>query len=140
MFTAVTKAQALAEHMADDLYAPVFFIIEGRAYAGTSALKDLATRDCNRVGVFIGVDIAHGIYVFETDLFKPVELICKAFFRRSLPAGGHARYHYRRHEQRKQRFHFSFHRFFLSGARPRRKTRTVSFICLSRRGCGHTRR
>lgn len=58
VFSAVTKAQALAEHMANDLYAPVFFIIEGRAYAGTSALKDLATLDCNRVGVFIGDTVA----------------------------------------------------------------------------------
>lgn len=57
VFSAVTKAQALAEHMADDKYAPVFFIIEGRAYAGTSALKDLSTLACNRVGVFIG-DVA----------------------------------------------------------------------------------
>ena len=54
VFTAIPKAQELADHMADDLYAPVFFIIEGRAYAGTASLKDLSTLDCNRVGVFIG--------------------------------------------------------------------------------------
>lgn len=57
VFAAVTNAQALAEHMADDLYAPVFVIIEGRAYAGTADLKDLKTLNANRVGVFIG-DVA----------------------------------------------------------------------------------
>lgn len=59
VFTAVPKAQELAEHMADDLYAPVFVIVEGRAYAGTASLKDLTTLNCNRVGVFIG-DTASG--------------------------------------------------------------------------------
>lgn len=58
VFSAVTNAQALAEHMADDLYAPVFVIIEGRAYAGTASLKDLATLACDRVGVFIGDTVA----------------------------------------------------------------------------------
>ena len=58
VFSAVTNAQALAEHMADDLYAPVFVIIEGRAYAGTATLKDLATLACDRVGVFIGDTVA----------------------------------------------------------------------------------
>ena len=58
VFTAVTNAQALAEHMADDLYAPVFVIIEGRAYAGTADLKDLKTLNANRVGVFIGDTVA----------------------------------------------------------------------------------
>lgn len=54
VFAAVPKAQALAEHMADDLYAPVFAVIEGRSYTASSALKDLTELDCNRVGVFIG--------------------------------------------------------------------------------------
>lgn len=59
VFAAVPKAQALADHMADDLYAPVFAVIEGRSYTASSTLKDLTELDCNRVAVFIG-DTASG--------------------------------------------------------------------------------
>ena len=59
VFAAVPKAQALADHMADDLYAPVFAVIEGRSYTASSTLKDLTALDCNRVAVFIG-DTASG--------------------------------------------------------------------------------
>ena len=54
VFTALPKAQALAEYAADSLYAPLFFIIEGRAYAGATGLRDLSSSAYNRVGIFIG--------------------------------------------------------------------------------------
>lgn len=54
VFTALPKAQALAEYAADSLYAPLFFIIEGRSYSGASSLRDLSSSAYNRVGIFIG--------------------------------------------------------------------------------------
>ena len=54
VFTALPKAQALADYAALSLYAPLFVILEGRAYAGTASLRDLSSSAYNRVGVFIG--------------------------------------------------------------------------------------
>lgn len=54
VFTALPKAQALADYAALSLYAPLFVIIEGRAYAGAASLRDLSSSAYNRVGVFIG--------------------------------------------------------------------------------------
>ena len=41
VFTALTKAQALAEWATTDLYAPIFIALEGRSYKDASSLKDL---------------------------------------------------------------------------------------------------
>ncbi len=54
VFTALPKAQALAEYAANSLYSPLFVILEGRAYAGASSLKDLSNQAYNRCAVFIG--------------------------------------------------------------------------------------
>lgn len=54
VLTAVPKAQALAEYVADNLYAPVFVVLEGRAFAGAANLRDLSTMGANRVSVFLG--------------------------------------------------------------------------------------
>ena len=54
VFTALPKAQALAEYAASQFYSPIFVVLEGRAYAGASSLKDLSTQVYNRVAVFIG--------------------------------------------------------------------------------------
>lgn len=54
VFTALPKAQALADYAAVSLYAPLFFILEGRAFSGASSLRDLSSSAYNRVGIFIG--------------------------------------------------------------------------------------
>ncbi len=53
VFTALAKAQQMAEWSTTDLYAPLFFILEGRGYTGTT-LKDLSNETYNRVGVLLG--------------------------------------------------------------------------------------
>ena len=53
--TAVVKAQALAVWAATTLMAPLFVMIEGRAYTGSAAiLTDQSTSTNNRVGILIG--------------------------------------------------------------------------------------
>ena len=55
VFTALAKAQALAEYSADSLYAPIFIALEGKGYSGTaSELKDLSEMAYNRCCVVIG--------------------------------------------------------------------------------------
>ncbi len=55
VFTALAKAQALAEYSADSLYAPIFVALEGKGYSGTaSELKDLSEMAYNRCCVVIG--------------------------------------------------------------------------------------
>lgn len=54
VFTALPKAQDLAEYAADHYFAPLFVILEGRAYAGAASLRDLSSSAYNRVGIFIG--------------------------------------------------------------------------------------
>lgn len=53
---AVTNAQALGEWVTEDLYAPIFTIIEGREYDASkvTSLPDLTERTDNRVCVLIG--------------------------------------------------------------------------------------
>ena len=58
VFTALPKAQALADYAALTLYAPLFVMLEGRAYAGASGLRDLSSSAYNRVGIFIGDVVA----------------------------------------------------------------------------------
>lgn len=54
VYTAITKAQALAEYYTESIYAPFFVLLEGRHYSGTpSALSALSTRSDNRVGILI---------------------------------------------------------------------------------------
>lgn len=54
VFTALPKAQALADYAAVSLYAPLFFILEGRAFSDAYSLRDLSSSAYNRVGIFIG--------------------------------------------------------------------------------------
>ena len=53
LFTALPKAQQLAEWATTSLYAPLFIVLEGRGYKG-GAVKDLHKEAYNRVGVLIG--------------------------------------------------------------------------------------
>lgn len=53
LFTALSKAQQLAEWATVSLYAPLFIILEGRGYKG-GVVKDLHKETYNRVGVLIG--------------------------------------------------------------------------------------
>lgn len=54
VFTALPKAQQLAEWATSELYAPLFFALEGRGYDETKELKDLTGEEYNRVCVVIG--------------------------------------------------------------------------------------
>ncbi|MBR1839358.1 MAG: hypothetical protein IJ782_02040 [Prevotella sp.] len=54
VFTALPKAQQLAEWATTELYAPIFIVIEGRKYDATKELKDLTAETYNRVAVLIG--------------------------------------------------------------------------------------
>jgi len=53
VFTSLPKAQALAEWATEELYAPLFIIVEGRGYSGEN-VKDLSAMSYNRVGVVVG--------------------------------------------------------------------------------------
>ena len=53
LFTALPKAQQLAEWATISLYAPLFIVLEGRGYKG-GAVKDLHNEAYNRVGILIG--------------------------------------------------------------------------------------
>lgn len=54
VFTALPKAQALAEWSVSDLYAPIFVALEGRAYKDAATLKDLSEETNNRVCIVVG--------------------------------------------------------------------------------------
>lgn len=54
VFTALPKAQQLAEWATSELYAPLFFVLEGRNYDASEELKDLTEEKYNRVAVVIG--------------------------------------------------------------------------------------
>ena len=60
VFTALPKAQQLAEWATTELYAPLFIILEGRNYTGT-AQKDLSKETNNRVGVLIGDTVSGSV-------------------------------------------------------------------------------
>ncbi len=53
LFTALPKAQQLAEWATTSLYAPLFIVLEGRGYKG-GVVKDLHKEAYNRVGILIG--------------------------------------------------------------------------------------
>lgn len=59
VFTALPKAQQLAEWATTELYAPLFFAIEGRAYDASKDLKNLSTEAYNRCLVAIGDSVAN---------------------------------------------------------------------------------
>lgn len=54
VFTAMPAAQALAEWTVNELHAPIFIALEGRAYKDASSLKDLSSEDNDRVCIVIG--------------------------------------------------------------------------------------
>ena len=60
VFTALPKAQQLAEWATTELYAPLFFAIEGRAYDAAKELKDLSSEAYNRCLVAIGDTVSGG--------------------------------------------------------------------------------
>lgn len=53
VLTALPKAQALAEAVTSELYAPLFIVLEGRHFTGKN-LDDLSKQNYNRVGVLVG--------------------------------------------------------------------------------------
>ncbi|MDY4872620.1 DUF2586 family protein [Phocaeicola faecicola] len=54
VFTALPKAQELVKYAADNLYAPIFVALEGRAYKDAATLKDLKDGTDNGVCIVIG--------------------------------------------------------------------------------------
>lgn len=54
VFTALPKAQELAEWAAVTLYAPLFVALEGRHFSGAASLKDLSKEGYNRCCILIG--------------------------------------------------------------------------------------
>ncbi len=59
VFTALPKAQQLAEWAADELYAPLFIVIEGRGYDADHDLADLSELAYNRCAVLVGDTVAN---------------------------------------------------------------------------------
>jgi hypothetical protein len=58
VFTAMPKAQLLAEWATTELYAPLFFILEGRNFDPSKELKDMTKEKYDRVGIAIGDIVA----------------------------------------------------------------------------------
>lgn len=58
VYTALPNAQQLAEWATTELYAPLFFLLEGRSYDSTKELKDLTNEKYNRVGIVMGDTVA----------------------------------------------------------------------------------
>lgn len=58
VFTAMPKAQQLAEWATTELYAPLFFILEGRNFDPSKELKDMTKEKYDRVGIAIGDTVA----------------------------------------------------------------------------------
>lgn len=58
VLTAMPKAQALATWAADNLYAPIFVILEGRHFESATDAPDLKSNAYDRVGIFIGDTVA----------------------------------------------------------------------------------
>lgn len=54
VYTALPKAQQLAEWATTELFAPLFIVLEGRGYTEGADVKDLSGERYNRVGVLIG--------------------------------------------------------------------------------------
>lgn len=58
VFTAMPKVQQLAEWATTELYAPLFFILEGRNFDPSKELKDMTKEKYDRVGIAIGDTVA----------------------------------------------------------------------------------
>lgn len=58
VFTAMPKAQQLSELATTELYAPLFFILEGRNFDPSKELKDMTKEKYDRVGIAIGDTVA----------------------------------------------------------------------------------
>jgi hypothetical protein len=54
VITALPKAQQLAEWATTELYAPLFFVLEGRNFDSTKTLHDFSTETNNRCAVLLG--------------------------------------------------------------------------------------
>lgn len=55
VYAAIPKAQALGDHAADTMYAPIMVLLEALHYAGDPAdLANLHEMECNRVGILVG--------------------------------------------------------------------------------------
>lgn len=54
VITAIPKAQQLAEWATTELYAPLFFVLEGRNFDSTKTLHDFSTETNNRCAVLLG--------------------------------------------------------------------------------------
>lgn len=54
VLSAIPVAQTAAVHCAENLYAPVFVIFEGRAFANASGLPDMTEQEYDRVAVVLG--------------------------------------------------------------------------------------
>lgn len=54
VLSAVPEAQASAEYCADTLYAPIFVLLEGRAFDSAADLPDMTEQGYNRVAVVVG--------------------------------------------------------------------------------------
>lgn len=54
VFTALPKAQQVAEWATTELYAPLFIILEGRNFDASKELKDLTSEKYDRAGIIIG--------------------------------------------------------------------------------------
>lgn len=59
VFTALPKAQQLAEWATSELYAPLFLVLEGRNYDASKELKDLTGEKYNRVAVVISDTVSY---------------------------------------------------------------------------------
>lgn len=53
VFTALSKAQQISEWATSELYAPLFFVLEGRNYDASKELMDMTGEKYNRVAVVI---------------------------------------------------------------------------------------
>lgn len=59
VFAAIAPAQKLAEWSTDELFAPIFIILEGRGYTDGDGMRDMSRQSYNRVGLLVG-DTAPG--------------------------------------------------------------------------------
>lgn len=59
VYASLAPAQELAEWATVEMYAPLIIVIEGRGYTGKS-LRDLSSKEYNRVGVLVGDTTALG--------------------------------------------------------------------------------
>lgn len=61
VFTALPQAQAVAEWATEQLYAPLFVVLDGRGYTTGEGLRDLTKETHNRVAVLVGDTEANSV-------------------------------------------------------------------------------